>query len=171
MRRRLIAATLLVSALLAPTQPAFAFDSWKTGLQFENAFQFGTAAEAKRTLGNLTILVKFGTYSGELAKVIPIASTAVLYFNPNGTVLGWSSKTDTVEAGKWAVRGNGNNDLCLFFPEGKGAGVCTMIFAYGAPFKEATAGNPFNLKAEKPAPYHLGRFGLSLKSIAKKLGI
>lgn len=174
MRRRLFTAISLFFAVLVWTQTAQAIEIWKLSDQLMQRFERSSPSEAKHLVGGYTMLVKLGSINGTIAKVMPISTVAVLYFNPNGQVLGWSSKTNTIEEGKWIVRHAPGtiNSLCLFFPEGGGQGVCNMpSLLAGAPFAESTKGNPFNLRAEKPAPYHLGRFGISLKSIASKLGI
>lgn len=140
--------------------------------QVVHGFRYAAPAQARSYLAGYTVLVKLGQVEKRVLNVIPISSVAVLYFAPDGAVLGWSGKSDVVERGVWKVQSKPNgNDLCLFFDKGLGAGFCTVLWIGHPMFMESTKGNPFHLKARAAVPYDLGRFGISLGGIAKKLGL
>jgi len=124
-------------------------------------------AQARREVAGFTTLIKVPRIPKKLSKLIPMSGVAVVYFKSNGTMLAWSSKSKTVEPGKWFLRGK-RNDICFVFPKGMGQGVCSNFFITTDIVKETTKGNPFKLQAGAQVPYKLGRFGVSLEKIARK---
>lgn len=124
--------------------------------------------QAFNRVAGYTTLFKVSDFPRALQKLVPVSGVAVFYFKKNGTVLAWSGKSQKVEAGKWYLTRNWN-DICVSFPQGKGKSVCTNFMVSTKTVKETTLGNPFNLKAGEPVPYKLGRFGVTLKKIARKI--
>ena len=135
-------------------------------------FMRAAPADARTFLAGYTVHVKLGRVQVKVLNVLPISTIAILYFAPDGALLGWSDKSEVIERGIWKIdsKPNGNN-VCMFFDKSKGAGVCTIL-NFGRPtFLESVKGNPFGLKANAPVPYDLGRVGVSLRAAAKKLGL
>lgn len=119
-----------------------------------------------------TFLLKTSGLSSDVRDAIPISGIAIIYLAKDGKLLGWSDETPNVETGFWHVYNEGRyqiirNKLCFGFVGAKGE-VCS---GFGPHISESTAGNPFGLKSKSPAPFKLGRFGVSLQSVAKRLGL
>lgn len=162
--------TLLLSLTLVGGSEALQIT--KVGKELVRGFQYAAPAQAKGYLAGYTVLAKLGRVQKRVLNILPISTVAILYFAPDGTLLGWSDKSDIVERGTWQVKTAPNgNDLCIFFDKGRGAGMCTVLIFGGPQFLESTKGNPFGLKANAAVPYDLGRFGVSLGNVAKKLGL
>ena len=162
----------LLLAFLVPSVPSQAIEIDDDLGELVDQFQATSPDTAKQYLADYTVLVKLGQVDSSIGELMPISSVAVLYFAGNGTVLGWSSKSERVEKGRWIVDArSGQNEVCLIFPEGQGKGVCTILSRNDRRITESTRGNPFNLKAEQPAPFELGNSGVSLREIATQLGL
>jgi hypothetical protein len=167
--RALVVGVLLSSALV---QGAAAIEVTKVGDKLVRAFRQAPLDKAETFLAGYTVLVKLGKVPPRIIKMLPISSVAVLYFAPNGRVLGWSGKSGVVEPGDWQIQNRGaGNDLCMFFDKNDGQGFCTILSAGRSAQMESTKGNPFGLKANAPVPYTLGYAGQSLGGVAKKLGL
>ena len=162
-------AGLLAAFLVASPAASLDIEVREIDRALRNQYMSASMPEAHRLLAGYTVLTKARGFSGRVQAVIPFSSVAVLYMAPNGEVLAWSDKSARVEAGRWQIQANGRNDVCLFFPMGKGAGACTNLFINNAWIEQSTKGNPFGLKAGASVPFKMGRFGVSLKNLAAKL--
>jgi len=157
----------LVSMSVTPSV-ALEITAIEVTTEYMDDFTEGSQAHAKKLLANHTALVKIRNFPKKLQKYVPVSGVSVMYFGSNGTVLTWSSKSKIVEKGKWRIEGK-NNNICLYYPQGLGYGICTKFFLSYDFLTETTAGNPFKLKAGSQVPFKLGRFGVSLNKIAKKI--
>jgi hypothetical protein len=170
-------AGLMLAGIVAMTAPAAALDIRAQSSKDLHQFEHMPNKEVSKFFAGRTFLFKSQELNGGVRAVLPISGVAILYMAPNGTLLGWSDKSGNVEAGVWRVNNtNGNdlyfnNQLCFGFPEGGRGQACSRFGTNINYFPESTAGNPFGLKGESAAPFDLGRFGVSLKSVAKKLGL
>lgn len=170
---RALSAVLIIAASLVAL-PANSMEITKVNNKRIYEFHHASAKNARSYFAGYTLALKLGKVPARLRKLLPISTVSIVYFASNGQLLGWSDKSDKIEVGKWYVqtRGAGNN-ICILFPQksGKDSGICTVLSAGTPQFVESTKGNPFGLKGGKPAPYSLGRFGVSLTKAAKKLGL
>jgi hypothetical protein len=170
-------AGLMLAGFVFSTMPAFALDVRQQTYRDLKPLEKMPTAQVGKYFAGRTFVFKASQLSGKVRNTLPISGVAILYLAPDGKLLGWSDKSANVEAGIWHVyNANGNvaypeNQLCIGFPEGKGGEACLRLFAPVSYLPESTAGNPFGLKGEKPAPFNLGRFGVTLQSVAKKLGL
>jgi hypothetical protein len=129
------------------------------------------APEAQKVISGQTARIELGEIEAELAERLPYGPNAVVFFDPSGDLLVWSSKSGQVEAGYWEVLDNGAfNDVCLRFGKFGLDSVCASPeIANNEWLKELAPGNAFALAADQPVPVALAAEPSTLTDIAATL--
>lgn len=136
-------------------------------------FQQEEPSEAYAALADHTVSMRSWEQSGFVARALPIANASILYFSPDGQVLGWSAKSDIVEVGEWKIEPENDrlNNLCLKFANNPNANTCQALHITRPVFFEITDGNPFGLNAGDAVPYRIEIEDAVISVIAEKLGL
>jgi hypothetical protein len=135
-----------------------------------DSFQRAPLSSAPNFLVGYTVLISGARMAMSQTHLIPFSGPTVVYFSHKKKMVCWWGKSKVVHEGSWQIRRSGRfNDICFFFPQGKGEGLCSRLLVSQDFLKESTKGNPFKLKAGGAVPFKLGRFGVSLSQIARKI--
>jgi hypothetical protein len=165
---RSIALATVLGLLAVPAASALEVQSL-AGRTIDEWFS-GSAAQIKARFVNTTIEIKVTSRALGGMRGGPRTGPLILFLGKGGAMLSWAAGAKTVGSGRWEIKSYGAGVAlpCFYFDGPQGRSEC--FYGGAANYAQATAGNPFKLKAGAPVPTSLGG-SATIASVASKLGL